>query len=232
MISILKIIGFFLLQPTPKIILWQTRLWQFIILLVVLILLSFFVDIGLAEFISTTTDKQSLWYITWRFISKLGNGANILKLSFAVILIGFLSKVIFKKGLAGTIIVPLYVLGHYLFSGIIVQIFKFIFGRPRPYYSIETNISDWDLFYYDSHFQSFPSGHGNTSMAVLLVLLFTIKNIYLRALFITLALMISLSRIFLLKHYPSDIFAGWLLASFTMLYYMRIIKIKSNRISS
>lgn len=226
MISILKIIGFFLFQPTLKTLKWQSILWKLIFIFMFLTLASFLIDVRVAEYISINFDQGGQWISFWKSISKIGNGKYVISLSLVVIFIGIISRIVLKIGIPGTILIPLYTMGHFVLSGIAVQIFKFLFARPRPYYFLDTKTAEWEFFYHNSNYQSFPSGHGNTAMATLLVLLFTVRNNYLKAFFIIMAFMISLSRIILLKHYPSDIFAAWMLASLTMIWYMKFIKVR------
>jgi len=81
-------------------------------------------------------------------------------------------------------------------------IFKPLFGRLRPTELIGTLIID--TFFIGPY--SFPSGHTAASFAGAGILSFFEKKYALW--FFLIAFLISLSRIYLGKHYPTDLFAG------------------------
>jgi len=90
----------------------------------------------------------------------------------------------------------------------IVQLVKKFIPRPRPYLSIPGTQLWHSLTLRD---YSFPSGHTTASFS-----LFTLLSIYcpiLAPLFLPLALMVGLSRIYLGLHYPSDVVTGAVLGA-------------------
>jgi undecaprenyl-diphosphatase len=103
----------------------------------------------------------------------------------------------------------LYVFASVAIPGIIANLSKYAIGRARPrYFSVEGTTS-FDFFSGDASWASFPSGHATTAMAlgVSLALLFP----RLRWVFLCIGFWIAASRLFILQHYPSDMFAGCLL---------------------
>ena len=89
-----------------------------------------------------------------------------------------------------------------LFTGV-----KNLVGRPRPFESwqgLTSLVPAPDKF-------SFPSGHTMTAFAVWAVLLQGIPGMSL--LFLAIALLIGISRVFLGMHYPTDVLVGALLGS-------------------
>jgi membrane-associated phospholipid phosphatase len=102
-----------------------------------------------------------------------------------------------------------YVFGSVASAGIIANVSKYLIGRARPRYFEETGSVSFDFFSGDASWASFPSGHATTGMAlgVSLALLFP----RLRWVFLCIGFWIAASRLFLLQHYPSDMFAGCLL---------------------
>lgn len=89
-----------------------------------------------------------------------------------------------------------------VFSSIITQTIKIIVGRPRP--RVENRTAQpfgWD----DDHW-SFPSGHAASTFALAGVLAAEYPKY--KLLFYSGAIMVGLSRIYLDKHYLSDVVAG------------------------
>jgi lipid A 4'-phosphatase len=100
-----------------------------------------------------------------------------------------------------------------LFSGIAVQIFKHILGRPRPPLFHSNNLSTIDIFNFDSRWHSFPSGHTATIFAFIFCLIFLFPKI--KNILITIAIIIASTRVIVGAHYVSDIFGGALVAYIT-----------------
>ena len=92
-----------------------------------------------------------------------------------------------------------------LSSGVITQILKHIFGRPRPNYAFD-GVSEFSFFNLSSNFHSFPSGHASTIFTISIFLSLIMPKI--KYLFIFLALIVALSRIAVGAHFFLDIVAG------------------------
>ncbi len=104
-----------------------------------------------------------------------------------------------------------YVFASVALSGIIADLLKYSIGRARPKLFPASGDFAFHLFSGDSSWASFPSGHATTAFALglSLALLFT----RLRWVFLSLALWIAMSRLFISAHYPSDVLAGGLLGA-------------------
>ena len=89
-------------------------------------------------------------------------------------------------------------------SGLLVQVVKYLVGRPRPRLWAE-GINHWGPTL-DSGFNSFPSGHTATSMAVALVLAFHFPR--LGPVFLAGAAFVAASRVLGGSHFPTDILGG------------------------
>ena len=68
--------------------------------------------------------------------------------------------------------ISLFIFFNILISGIAVQIFKHILGRPRPPMFHLYNLSSLDFFQFDSKWHSFPSGHTATIFDLAITFLF------------------------------------------------------------
>ncbi|MCZ7602695.1 MAG: phosphatase PAP2 family protein [Melioribacteraceae bacterium] len=121
--------------------------------------------------------------------------------------------VVIYLGLKREIRSIIYVLSAAIGGGILVQILKVLFARPRPEIvgQLVTEIT-----------MSFPSGHSAMSAVVYLsiaVLISRIESSYKTRVFIittalTISFIVGLSRIYLGVHYPTDVLAGWMIGLF------------------
>jgi membrane-associated phospholipid phosphatase len=109
--------------------------------------------------------------------------------------------------------ISIFIFFNILISGIAVQIFKHILGRPRPPMFHLYNLSSLDFFQFDSKWHSFPSGHTATIFAFIFCLIFLFPRI--KNILITIAVVIASTRVIVGAHYVSDIFGGALVAYIT-----------------
>jgi len=97
--------------------------------------------------------------------------------------------------------------GALFFSGLLCNLgLKPLVMRPRPF-----NYFDAQLLIKAPHDYSFPSGHTSASFAVAYILFkekFRIRTIPVYIWTLILAILISLSRLYLSVHFPSDILVG------------------------
>lgn len=136
--------------------------------------------------------------------------------------------VVFYLGLKKELRSIIFVLTAAIGGGILVQILKFLFARPRPE-MVTQLVSEVTM--------SFPSGHSAMSAVVYLSLAVLISRIEpsrkTRVFLVTSALIISfivgLSRIYLGVHYPSDVLAGWMIGLFWALLCWFIASIIENK---
>ncbi|MCF7645835.1 phosphatase PAP2 family protein [Bacillus subtilis] len=108
-----------------------------------------------------------------------------------------------------------------LSAGIIVNIAKYIVGRPRPHLVDTVGPFGFKPFDFSYHYVSFPSGHACTAavLATLIGLWFPRLRIPAYA---ALAL-IAVSRVFVRAHYPSDVLIGFMVGTVTTLILARFL---------
>lgn len=97
-------------------------------------------------------------------------------------------------------------------ASLVMVVTKYVLARDRPLLFPDMNL-------WQEASPSFPSGHSTGSFAFFLTLYLVVGRLYPRwrylvaLLGITMTLGISLSRLYLQVHYPSDILAGWAIAA-------------------
>lgn len=101
-----------------------------------------------------------------------------------------------------------------IISQIIAQSIKRLVNRPRPYKTLERAIAIKP----PACKYSFPSGHTCAAFSTGLVLAINLTG--LGTLFLSVASLIGISRVYLGFHYPTDVLAGTLISfvSFTIVY--------------
>jgi membrane-associated phospholipid phosphatase len=101
--------------------------------------------------------------------------------------------------------------------GLLVTIFSFflkaVFGYPRPsvYFKqqgIYEELSKVDFVHIVGGNTSFPSGHTMAGFALFMYLAFCVKSNTIKFLFLTIAILVGISRMYLLQHFLEDVFFG------------------------
>lgn len=106
-------------------------------------------------------------------------------------------------------------------SGIITNLFKDTLGRARPVLYDREGLYGFFPFHFDATYNSIPSGHATTAMALTAILYhFDRKR---GALWIAIGLLLTVSRVIVNAHYLSDIVAGSLIGGLTALVVIRNI---------
>ena len=103
-------------------------------------------------------------------------------------------------------------------SGILVNIIKIIFARPRPKVLFSDNLYGFEYFKFGQSW-SFPSGHSATALSLGLSLVFLFPKY--KKEFLLVAIMISFSRVVLCAHFLSDVLIGGLFGALTVVVLER-----------
>jgi len=108
-------------------------------------------------------------------------------------------------------------------AGLIVHLFKFLFGRARPKLYFNGGQYGYEFFKLGYDYSSFPSGH-STVAGALAASVWLVSPNWLRWPTLVLSLMIAASRVVLTSHWLGDTLAGYLLGVvFSVFLYQRFV---------
>lgn len=185
-----------------------------IVVTLFLIVLSYnFVDIPVAIF-CRQTDQNIRQVFDW--ITELGISAWYLVASiFLFVIFRFYIK---KRVYANR---ALFIFAAVALSGIAAILIKLTVARYRPKLFFETGLYGFDFFNVTYEYNSFPSGHVATifSLAAAMSLFWPKYRVY----FFVVAFAVALSRIVLISYYVSDVIAGALIGSLTVILLNKYI---------
>ena len=111
-----------------------------------------------------------------------------------------------------------YLKAQLIFSFGVVRFMKIFFGRARPKYG-----GEFTFFSFDSHYNSFPSGHSADAFVSGVFLYYLLKySKYSKYRFLPLvyALMIAFSRVVVSAHYMSDAVAGMAIGTLGAYFFL------------
>ena len=112
--------------------------------------------------------------------------------------------VVFKKRFLG-----LMVLSSYAISGIIAQVLKSFITEARPAVLLRDSSYQYFIDNVTLHnLYSFPSGHASSAFALAAVFSFAAENKNYSVAFLSLAILVGYSRIYLAQHFIDDVLAG------------------------
>jgi membrane-associated phospholipid phosphatase len=114
--------------------------------------------------------------------------------------------------------------GAVALSGLLVNIFKLIFGRARPRLLDEVGIFGTDPFSLSHLYQSFPSGHSTTAGALAMIMILWMPRLW--PLWLALGALLAGTRLSTIAHYPSDIIAGFTLGALYTLHLARWLAVR------
>ena len=152
----------------------------------------------------------------FRFITKFGEG--YFELLLTVVLLSFF--LINKKKYNHLKKYILAIIFTLLSTQITVNIMKVLFARARPsitinpdkFYGIMTMIKDSS--FWKGSYVSFPSGHTITIWGTIWILFFIIKSKAIKIPLFILGILVGMSRIYLVRHWSSDVVASVILSYF------------------
>jgi len=160
----------------------------------------FFLDLVVAKYCASTFTNNNI-RSQLKDVSKLGLATYYLPFA-AVCFIFF--RLIKKRKIWSNR--ALFVFLSISFSGILVLIIKFIFGRYRPRMFLQEQLYGFKFFQLKGKVTSFPSGHASTIVALMLALYFI--NPKYRAIYFAIASVVVISRVLVCHHYLTDVVFG------------------------
>jgi membrane-associated phospholipid phosphatase len=162
-------------------------------------------DISIAIFFS---QNSATTISIFEFITEFGDSKYALTASFVL----FLFFRIKQNGLFAAR--AIFVWFSVALSGIVVDILKPIFARPRPKLFFSDHLYGFEFFKI-GHAWSFPSGHSATAFALSFSLLLFFPKYKIQLIFF--AILIAFSRIVLNAHFFSDVAVGSLIGGLTVM---------------
>jgi undecaprenyl-diphosphatase len=189
------------------------------------ILLIVFIDRPLSAWLRTVDAEHSAFIDVFRFMTDLGLGQWYLWPT-GLVALGCFSAVLMQKKsilLKPDMLARLNQLcwtSAYFFlcvalSGLLTNVLKRLVGRSRPKLLDQQDVYAMQPFTFKSDWASWPSGHTTTIVAVALVLAIFAPRW--RIPLLVIAVLIGLSRVIVNAHYLSDIVAGAMIATLTVL---------------
>jgi hypothetical protein len=106
-----------------------------------------------------------------------------------------------------------------LLSGVVTMSLRYVFGRERPYRA--DGAWDFEMLQTSNEIQSFPSGHTTVAFTVASVLSDRIAHPAATAVLYSAATLTGLSRIYLDRHWTSDVFLGAAIGTVTGIFLSR-----------
>ncbi len=178
--------------------------------------------LAFAAIILIIFDRQTLVevaedeHVWWRHlagqVTDVASAEHWFALSIAVMCAAFLAKTLSRSAALRREFSNLFYWAAHLFlaltcTGVAVLLLKFLVGRERPEH-IHGAFELWDYYLLstDHQYQSFPSGHTQTIFVV--ATFFFILAPRANILFFVMAFFVALTRVFVLKHFPSDLVVG------------------------
>jgi membrane-associated phospholipid phosphatase len=113
---------------------------------------------------------------------------------------------------------------------IIIQTAKHVFNAPRPmHYFLDTSVVHTVRWVTTHGSNSFPSGHTTTAFAMFCLLALVSNNKKLGVVYITLALIVAWSRIYLAQHFFIDVYVGSIVGTLCSLFTFTLFEQKRPR---
>lgn len=159
-----------------------------------------FLDLPISKYFSHQNNISFLKPFI-RIINKFGDGSFIFPLFITLLIVSLLvQQEKYKK-------ILLISLSSSIYAGLFNLFLKILFNRARPY----TDLNPYELFVYNhsnifkADYWSMPSGHTIVAFAAIIPLVIHFENKLLKSLLITISILEAFARVYLFKHWLSDV---------------------------
>lgn len=171
--------------------------------------LLLFVDAWVSQSAQSWPD---IWRQPFAFITDFGLSDWVLLPSLIVFVVSIITVRLLRPGFYKRVSWEIALVSSFIFVGVgapglLTNLLKRFFGRGRPSQFDESGAFSFQQFLNDWTFQSFPSGHATTAMAMAFVIGFMAPRFF--SLILVISLATGLSRIVIGMHYPTDVLAGF-----------------------
>ncbi|WP_319471581.1 phosphatase PAP2 family protein [uncultured Pseudodesulfovibrio sp.] len=163
--------------------------------------------------------KPTIWHALAKYISLAANGMFIKSLVETGLIVSACDAL--KNGLSHRSKCILYMCVTVAVAMTVGDVLKELFGRARPALLFEKGIYGFFPLAGDYLHHSFPSGHTLRIFSTMTALGFALPRVRFPALAI--AILVGISRIVALKHYPSDVLFGAFIGITVAVWGWRII---------
>jgi len=190
---------------------------------VIYLVLFFFFDRAIGLWVHNTCSN------TWLFrlgtsISYSATGALIkLAIAFCFILIIAIDSGIKRRWTKNL----LYICVSCSIAVVIGEGLKYLLGRQRPIMLFEHNLYGLNLFSSEWALNSTPSGHTLRAFSILTALSLLYRRF--TAVFISIAILVGASRVFVTAHYPSDVVFGAFIGISTAVWTYKYFFVTDNK---
>jgi len=178
-------------------------------LLFLCVVLYVYVDKPLAFFIDDIISRPA--HQLWRDITKVGDSVYYIPTAILLLIAGrtmmlWTAPKPIAEWYANLARLGLYALTSFALAGLVVHIIKRLLGRVRPKHLLSDN--EYGLTFLNSEwtYNSFPSGHSQTIFVLATILTFFAPRYWWA--FMSVAVVIALSRVIINAHFLSDIIFG------------------------
>lgn len=177
--------------------------------LILVLFLLVFVDVWVSQSVQAWPD---VWRQPFAFITDFGLSDWVLLPSLVVFLVSLAAVRLLRPGFYRRVGWEMTLVFSFIFLGVgapglLTNLLKRFFGRGRPSQFDESGAFSFQQLLNDWTFQSFPSGHATTAMALAFVIGFMAPRFFRLILLVSLAT--GISRIVIGMHYPTDVVAGF-----------------------
>jgi undecaprenyl-diphosphatase len=174
----------------------------------VLLFAIYWVDVPISVWGQSTLQPARDFFL---FVTEFGASDWILIPALALFLVSWLLSLIIKQHVPRLALLQMTGVWAFIFvaialPGLLINVVKRLIGRARPMLLEQPDSPLFRYIFNDWTYQSFPSGHATTAFGLCFVLSFMAPRIFPGML--VFAVLVSVSRIIIGVHYPTDVLGG------------------------